>query len=1446
MEDEWAEAEAAWEAECAKLDATALPPAGTTGGARSVSVSAAAAPAAAAAPVAAAAATTVPRRSKPLRQRVPSAGARKASSKLFAKPLAVLKWCFYELLLARQPAEIAERAGGVKVPVALAQIKPRADARLADQQLEVDGGVQLAHFARLCSLVPSLVKLRWTVNNSASGADVGSEVAQQAAAAAAVPPHGAVLDIVVTSGKTASARLKAVDRALAAIQKRAATKVKRAAKAGGGGLTIEDAVLAELPDPATLPAEPSEQSRPPRQESAASAAGAGDKDADELGSKRRLLSPEEVLKLPVRHPRGQDLIHFLQKQPWYTGQVVASVSRPARLAAYAELKGGAAALPSALYAALRSKGISRLYSHQAKAIDAALAGHHVVVSTATASGKSLAYVLPMIAEAVRAKQQDPPAGCAAFCLFPTKALAQDQLRSLKSLLGGAAAHDSSIADAVRPAAYDGDTPHAERSYLRKSCNVFLTNPDMLHASILPSHKQWSAVLSVLRFIVLDEMHVYKGVYGAHVAFILRRLLRLCALYGAPAPKFICCSATLPRPLAHFERLIPRPLSKGAVAVCEDGAPAAQHWLVLWQPPFQYGGNGNTDTAAVVATSPKRAIVTSVTSGPKPTKERQEPAESLTQMQKQALEEDSQQEQTQMDIEAPDPPARCSSLECGCGVNTALDGSTALGASAAGSLDFAALLAGRRGCLISKRTDSTGDADATPGETHTGPEASQSAEGTEVTLKGTVLTKPTPASPLKPTRSRRGHLSTAPSKRRRTSVGVDAAAAAAAAAAASEENRRCSPNIEVASVLAAILTTGCRALCFTKVRRMCEILCGYTTRILRDGDGSPTAVGGGGWSAVAAKVGTYRGGYTAEDRRSIEAQLLGRGGASSSSALQGVVCTNALELGVDIGELDAVVCLGYPGCSASLWQQVGRAGRKGEPALGVVVAYDSPVDAYFVRHPDRLLQQPVAEDEEADDADKDGVPERERLNPYLLQAHVICAAAELPLRLPLDPSRRVLNGHGYGTQPAARPTTSRIDPATVAPEAALDAALFGGFQTLRDVVTGGAGVSGGVGDMLSMAVEKGTDLFLPVAGSSAAAARAMSRTQKPAAGEGAGGSGTVGMVELWRANPALWVASSMQQQCRGPQPLVSIRAVGSTFSVQCTRTERELETVESSKAFFSLYEGSLYQHQQQLFKVVEVVPERRLAYACPVDPPRPTYITQPMHSLTLAVCKREQRRRFGRGVELLYGRLLVSVQVSAYVKCHRRTFEAFEKVPLHGLPPMEAVTSGMWLRLGDLPEELEEQRREAAGTAGAINFDFACGLHAANHALRVAANVLLDCDAADLCCEHESNELRILLYDGAAGGTGLSWEAYQRVTELVDTAVLLLTECECTNGCPACVLTCETGCYNDSVCKRSGLLLLAALQLRLVGGGSPSETLGTMPDEGQQQEQTQAQQTGNGQ
>ena len=1408
MDAEWAEAEAAWAAECARLDAAAQV-------SSSEQVQGSPAVAQALGTCGATAAAAIAARPRPLRQRVPTADSRKAPSKLqLCPPLALLKWCFYELLLARQPAEIAERAGGRAVPVTLEQVKPRVDAQLARQHLETEGGVQLDHFAQLCSLVPSLVKLRWTVAAESKGGSASAPIGT----AAPVSHEGAVLDIVITTGKTAGARLKAVDRALMAIQKRADTVLKRAATAADctgpesvAPTTLEDEVLALLPGPMPVPDAPSERTTARGRQQQSGCPSSVDGASDDLGSNRRLLSPEEVSQLPVQHPRGQDLVHFLQKQPWYSGQIVATVSRPAREAVYGELKGEATALPPAVYAALRSKGVTKLYSHQATAVDAALEGHHVVVSTATASGKSLAYVLPMIAEAVRAAQAQPPKGCAAFCLFPTKALAQDQLRALKSLVAAAAVHDNSIADAARPTTYDGDTPHAERSALRQNCNIFLTNPDMLHASILPSHKQWSTVLSVLRFIVLDEMHVYKGVYGAHVALILRRLLRLCALYGAPAPKFICCSATLPRPRAHFERLIPRPLSNGAVVVCEDGAPAAQHWLVLWQPPLQFEA-ARKAVAAAVSTSSAREATLKEAAGPK---------------QRQGEKKQSEEERRVPELAAsvPQEPHVCVGQRC-CGIiDVDRSANTAHSERAADSLDFASELNGKRSCLIPKRRTVAEATDATV--VAQGFESGPVAEA-EITLQGTVLSKPTPASPFKPMRSRRGHLSTASSKRRRT-MPADDPKASAVAAAHSDEYRRCSPNIEAAAVLAAILTAGCRTLCFTKVRRMCEILSGYTTRILRgtsadDTQHGPDATSGGGWAAVAAKVGTYRGGYTAEDRRSIEAQLLGGGSglASSSSALQGVVCTNALELGVDIGELDAVVCLGYPGCSASLWQQVGRAGRKGESALGVVVAYDSPVDAYFIRHPDRLLQQPVTEKEE-DIEQEDAASER--LNPYLLQAHAICAAAELPLRLPVDSSRYVLNGHGYdsGPRPAARAAKLQIDTACVAPEAKLDATLFGGFQALRDVVSGGTGVSARVGDMLSMAAEKGTDLFLPVAGSGATVARSLRRAGSSAED----GSAMPDMVELWRANPVLWTS----QHCRGPQLLVSIRAVGSTFSVQCTRTERELETVESSKAFFSLYEGSLYQHQQQLFKIVEVVPAQRLAYACPLDPPRPKYITQPIFKMTLSVCRRESRRRFGRGVELLYGRLLVSVQVTAYTKCHRRTLEAFEQIPLHGIPPMEAVTSGLWLRLGDLREELEQQARESASSSGADRFDFACGLHAANHALRVAANVVLDCDGADLNCEHESNELRILLYDTAAGGTGLSWEAYRRLAEIVDTSVQLLTECECSNGCPSCVLLSEFGCYNGDICKRSGLVLMAALQLRLAEAGSPpSETLGTMPEQ----------------
>ena len=1251
---------------------------------------------------------------------MPTAGTARRAPKELPPRLAVLKWCFYELLLARQAVEIAERAGGARLAVGLADVKAKVEAQLAQQQLEPGaGGVQLSHFVQLASVVPALVSLRWTTTQGASP----------------------VIDLVVATRQSAPARLRAAEKALAALAKTATAAAKRGRPRGSGPpdeAALDAAVKAALPPPAAIPPKPGGDAqtaaRPDRDGGGASPGSDAGEPSDGLGSHRRLLSPDQVAALPVRHPRGEDLLNFLQQQPWYTGQAVASVSRPARPARYADLRRGEAALPPPLWAGLRSQGIQRLYSHQAKAVDAALDGKNVVLSTATASGKSLAYVLPIIATAVEGVQQEPPAGCAAICMFPTKALAHDQLRALTALLGSG---DGSMRDAVRPTAFDGDTPHAERAGLRQRCNVFLTNPDMLHASILPAHKQWSEVLRVLRYIVLDEMHVYTGIYGAHVALILRRLLRVCSLYndGAP-PRFICCSATLARPRAHFERLIPRPFSEDTQVVSADmdGAPAGKRWVVLWQPPIRGGS---------VSSKPKVTAVAQAS-------------------------EEGQQDTSEVTAVAVVP------AEAAGGTSAAVASAAATPAPASGALDFGRALAGTESCLRPK----------------TSAAGSGLGNGSQqVTLQGAVLSGPTPPSPLRPTRTRRrtnGAAAAGGSKRAKLHAG-DAASEpaseqsqvpseAAAPSDLAELPRRCSPNIEAACVLGAILTTGCRALCFTKVRRMCEILKDYTTRVLLDSGGSGGARGGG-WEAVASRVGTYRGGYTAEDRRAIEASLQRTGGGSNS--LQGVVCTNALELGVDIGQLDAVVCLGYPGCSSSLWQQVGRAGRSADtPSLAVVIAYDSPVDAFFLRHPDRLLEHQSTDLDAAASSARagtgsgsgsDALPD-EHLNPYLLQSHALCAAVELPLRLaPANESGSTAAQFGC---------------------AAMDAALFGGAAALRTAVTSRpfGGGSGGLAEL-----DPSQECFYRMPSSSGAE------------------------EELWRANPSLWSGSGL----RSPHAAVSIRAVGSTFAVMCTRTERELETVESSKAFFSLYEGSLYQHQSAVYRVVEVRPEQRLAYAAPVDGPRPNYITQPVHSQTLSVCKREARRNFSGEVELHFGQVLVSVQVSGFMKCHKRTFEPFHKVPLHGLPPMETVTTATWFRLGNVAELHAHAAAETLeGTSARASrghvFDFAAGLHAANHALRSAAAVLLDCDAADICCEHESKELRLLLHDAAAGGTGLCAQLFAQAPALLDAAVELLRECGCTNGCPSCVLTTQdTGsCYNEGVCKRSGLQVLLALQRRV--------------------------------
>jgi len=413
---------------------------------------------------------------------------------------------------------------------------------------------------------------------------------------------------------------------------------------------------------------------------------------------------------------------------------------------------------SLLVERLRLAGVERPWEHQVQAADLAHGGSSVVVSTGTASGKSLAYLLP----GLTALLADDRAGV--LYLSPTKALATDQLRAVRAL----------NLVAVRAATYDGDTPREERDWVRRHGRFVLTNPDMLHRGILPRHGDWASFLRNLKYVVVDECHSYRGVFGSHVALVLRRLRRVCARYGA-SPVFVLASATVSSPETSASRLTGLPV----VPVTDDASPRGATEFALWEPPLlpDYGGSGGGEHGAPV---------------------------------------------------------------------------------------------------------------------------------------------------------------------------------------------RRSATAETADLLADLVVEGARTIAFVRSRRGAESVSLGARRALSEA--APELVD---------RVAAYRAGYLPEERRALEARL-------QSGDLVGVAATNALELGLDVSGLDAVVLTGWPGTVASVWQQAGRAGRAGQGALAVFVARDDPLDTYLVHHPQALFGRPV-ETTVLDPA-----------NPYVLGPHLGCAAAELPL------------------------------------------------------------------------------------------------------------------------------------------------------------------------------------------------------------------------------------------------------------------------------------------------------------------------------------------------------------------------------------------------------------------------------------------------------------------
>jgi len=438
-------------------------------------------------------------------------------------------------------------------------------------------------------------------------------------------------------------------------------------------------------------------------------------------------------------------IEDLRQDEFYEDQVVSVKEIPRRSAVYGN---PTEPIPPKLQEELSRLGIDKLYSHQAEAIDHIRNDKNIVVVTGTASGKSLCYNIPVLESVLEDRKN-----CSLY-LFPTKALAQDQLRILGQYK----------IPQLKPATYDGDTPTDERYWVRTNANTILSNPDMLHFGILPQHQKWGNFFLNLRFVIIDEMHSLRGVFGSNVANVIRRLRRICAHYGS-SPQFILASATIANPKELAEKLTGLPVE----LVDNDGSPRGRKLFVFWNPPY-----------------------------------------------------------------------------------------------------------------------------------------------------------------LDPTCEKRK-----------------------------------SSNMETTYLFSQLVRFGFKNITFSKSRKTAELVFRYAREELKD-EGQ-----------LKDKISSYRAGYMAPERRKIEQELF-------SGRLLGVSSTNALELGIDVGSLDACVINGFPGTIASTWQQAGRAGRTRKSSLAVLVGQDNPLDQYYMANP-RSFFGKSHEEAIIDSA-----------IPSIFRKHLMCASYEIPL------------------------------------------------------------------------------------------------------------------------------------------------------------------------------------------------------------------------------------------------------------------------------------------------------------------------------------------------------------------------------------------------------------------------------------------------------------------
>ncbi|EEA20980.1 ATP-dependent 3'-5' DNA helicase [Talaromyces marneffei ATCC 18224] len=832
-------------------------------------------------------------------------------------------------------------------------------------------------------------------------------------------------------------------------------------------------------------------------------------ESDNLGAKGKV--PDAIPK--DRKPIAE-IIADIKEMEWYTAQIVPDGHRvfDPQPAVFGDLNFQLSQnLVNALY---NTKGITQLYLHQAEAINNLYEGHHVIVSTSTSSGKSLIYQIPMLHEL----EKDP--NSRGIYIFPTKALAQDQRRSMKELLNFMEGLEHVIVET-----FDGDTPMAERNTIRDEGRIIFTNPDMLHVTILPQEGSWRTFLQNLKFVVVDELHAYNGLFGSHVAFVMRRLRRICAAVGNRYVRFISCSATVANPEEHFRAIF----GVEDVRLTDfDGSPAGRKEFVCWNTPFK------------------------------------------------------------------DPHDRTSG-------------------------------------------------------------------------RGDSIT-------------------------------------------------------EAARLFCQLVLRGVRVILFCRIRKQCEIaLAAVRTEFQTLGR-----------PEVANLVMGYRGGYSPQARRQIEKEMF-------DGKLMGIVATNALELGVDIGSLDAVITLGFPFSISNLRQQSGRAGRRNKDSLSVLIGDGFPTDQHYMANPDEIFTKPNCE------------LQVDLTNELVLEGHVQCAAFEMPLKPEED---KVYFGEQLEE--------------------------FASTRLVKD----------------SLGYYHCNDRFRPK-----------------------------------------------------PSDFVSLRDMeDSSFAVIDITHNRNivLEEVETSRAFFTIYEGGIFMHQGQTYIVRELNTEKRLARVVQVQV---DWNTQQRDYTDIDPIETEAIRHISPTAKAYYGIIQIHAVVYGFFKIDKRG-RVLDAVQVDN-PPIDTFTKGMWLDVPKRAFEILESRR----------LNIAAAIHAAEHAvlslfptfiISLPGDVRTECKVAkkelgknlkraneaissasstnehttqhptssgrpatvskssfanknknlseELEPPHRQRPARLTFYDAKGGpsGSGIALKAFEFIDSLLARAVRRIEACTCISpqGCIECV--CDERCKERNV------------------------------------------------